>query len=189
MAQKGWRVYYHVKKKATTETTYHDDQHTAEASAEPDDVEDFEAARGAIKQASLGRVAGHAPSRPALMNYGEPKSGASKWKSEADEVIKAISDAENAASSLQGEIATAIENKSNPALQKKHASLAASWVKKLNFKKNFVMKNKTIATNCRSEIFDKDGNKFDECLNQSKALLEDWEGESNMGLLNKLLEF
>ena len=124
-----------------------------------------------------------------MVECGEPKSKASMWKTEADEVIKSPSDAEVAASSLQGEITTAIENKSNPALQKKHASLAASWVKKLNLKKGFVMKNKTIATNCRSEIFDKEGNKFDECLKQSKALIEEWEGESNLGLLSKLLQF
>ena len=190
LARKGWRMYYHVKKKATTETTYHDDNHTADAIAEPDDVEDFEAARGAIRQAGLGRIARDPSSSSSAFAVEDgSKSAASKWKSEADEMIKAISDAENAASSLQGEIATAIENKSNPALQKKHASLAASWVKKLNLKKGFVMKNKTIATNCRSEIFDKEGNKFDECLKQSKALIEEWEGESNLGLLNKLLQF
>ena len=189
LARKGWRMYYHVKKKATTETTYHDDNHEATAIAEPDDHDDFEAARGAIRQAGLGRIAGHASSSSSFPLEDGSKTAACKWKSEADEVIKALSDAENAASSLQGEITTAIENNSNPALQKKHANVAASWVKKLNLKKGFVMKNKTLATNCRSEIFDKEGNKFDECLKVSKALLEEWEDESNMGLLKKLLEF
>ena len=189
LARKGWRMYYHVKKKATTETTYHDDNHTADAMAQPDDVDDFESARGAIRQAGLGRIAGHASSSSHRAIEDGAKTAASKWKAEADEMIKALSDAENAANSLQGEITTAIENNSNPALQKKHANVAACWVKKLNLKKGYVMKNKTIATNCRSEIFDKEGNKFDECIKQSKALLEEWQGESNMGLLNKLLEF
>ena len=78
LARKGWRMYYHVKKKATTETTYHDDNHTADAVAEPDDVEDFESARGAIRQAGLGRICGNASSKHALMDCGEPKSNSSK---------------------------------------------------------------------------------------------------------------
>ena len=178
LARNGWMMYYHVKELATTEINYHDDNHTADAVAEPDDVDDFESAREAISQAGLGRIAGHVSSSSHLAIEDGSKSATSKWKSEANEMIKALSDAENAASNLQGEITIAIEKNSNPALQRKHADLAASWVTKLKLMKCFVMKNKISATNCRSEIFDNEGNKFDECIKQSKALLEEWEGES-----------
>ena len=59
----------------------------------------------------------------------------------------------------------------------------------MNLKKALVLKTKTIASSARDSIFDKDGNKFDDCLQQSKALVDDWEGEANLGLLSRLLKF
>ena len=89
-------------------------------------------------------------------------------------MIKQISDAENAATSLEADITAAIENIRNPALPKKHATLAGSWAKKLNLKKGFVMKTKTLASTARAEVFDKKGNKFEEGLNVSEALIDEW---------------
>ena len=74
-------------------------------------------------------------------------------------------------------------------MQKKHATLATSWAKKLATKKSHVMKNKTLASNAREELFDKNGNKFDEALKSSRDLIEEWQGEGNQTLLNKLIEF
>ena len=90
---------------------------------------------------------------------------------------------------MEADISAALENKSNPALQKKHATLAASWAKKLNLKKGFVMKTKTLASSAREEVFDKNGNKFDDCLVQARSLISEWEGDNNQVLLDKLMEF
>ena len=187
LAAKGWRLYYHVKNKATTETMYHDDSNSASAKVKPEDVDDFEHARQAIKQASIGRCSGM--SSAPLQDLGATSSKASKWKSEADLVIKELSDAEIAATSFEADINNAIEKKSNPALQKKHATLAANWAKKLANKKGHVMKHKTLASNAREELFDKNGNKFDEALKASKDLIEEWQGEESQTLLNKLIDF
>ena len=190
LAKKGWRVYYHVKKKATTETLYHDEGHEADAEMKADDQQDFEAARKAITQAGLGKIAG--PSARMTAQSGNPgaiTTKASEWKAKADDMIKQLSDAEVAATSLQAEINSAIDNESNPALQRKHANLAGSWAKKLGLKKGFVLKYKTIASTSREDVFDKEGNKFDECLKQATTLKEEWEGENNQTLLNKLMEF
>ena len=77
LASKGWRVYYHVKKKATTETLYHDEGHLASADAEPEDAEDWELGRQAITQAGLGKSCGR---RSSSSDLGATSSKASKWK-------------------------------------------------------------------------------------------------------------
>ena len=193
LAKKGWREYYHVKKKATVETMYHDDQHSANANVTPENEEDFEASRLAITQASLGRSSTNRTSsmgnRGILVHRGGGNTKAGQWKAKADEMIRLLSDAENRAASLQADITTAIDNESNPALQRKHASLAAGWAKKLALKKALVMKQKTIASTAREDIFDKDGNKFEDCLKGANSLKEEWEGENNLTLLEKLMDF
>ena len=188
LAKKGWREYYHVKNKATQEILYHDENHGASASVEPDDVDDFEAARQAITTSGLGRSS--SASRPAIGGVGATtttKSG--RWKQQADDMVKKLSEAEVEATNYQSEIASAIDNGSNPALQKKHANLAGSWAKKLGQRKNFVLKLRSIATNSRDEVFDKQGNKFDEGLKGSEALIEEWHNDDNKELLSKLLTF
>ena len=186
LAKKGWREYYHVKKKATVETLYHDESHQADAEVEPQDVDDFEEGRKAITLAGLGKSSSSTTSSPRTAGA---TSKSSKWKLKADDVIKQLSDAEVEAMGLQSDITTSIDSKSNPALQKKHAALAGAWAKKLAVKKAFVMKNKTLASTSREDIFDKDGNKFDECLTQAMALKDDWEGDNNKALLSKLMNF
>ena len=52
-----------------------------------------------------------------------------------------------------------------------------------------VMKQKTIASTAREDIFDKDGNKFEDCLKGANSLKEEWEGENNLTLLEKLMDF
>ena len=59
----------------------------------------------------------------------------------------------------------------------------------MNLKKALVLKTKTIASSSRDGVFEKDGNKFSDCLKQSQALVDEWEGESNQGLLTNVLEF
>ena len=112
-----------------------------------------------------------------------------RWKREADAMVNALSDAENKATSLEQEINHAIDNNTNPALQTKHASLAAAWVKKFQTKKAFIVRTKTLASNAREEALNKEGNKFEESLKTSKDLIAEWESDGNMGLLLKLLNF
>ena len=66
LAAKGWRLYYHVKEKATHETNYHDEKHAADAIVGPEGQDDFEAARKAIRVAGLGRVSGGTDAQPGL---------------------------------------------------------------------------------------------------------------------------
>ena len=189
LAAKGWREYYHVKKKATQEINYHDDGHIADAEVTPEDEEDFESARKAIRVAGLGRAIGGSGryAQPGLPGAFLPSTKSAKWKAEADEMMKMLGDAEVAAQSLKGELEAAMDT--NPALQQKHATMAGNWAKRLANKKGLVLKTKTIASTAREDAFDKDGNKFSECLNKCKAELDEWDNDSNEGLLKKLLDF
>ena len=64
---------------------------------------------------------------------------------------------------------------------------AGKWASKLDQKKSHVMKTNGLATHAKDEIFDKEGNKFSECLEHAISLLEEWEHDDNKGLLHKLL--
>ena len=50
-----------------------------------------------------------------------------------------------------------------------------------------MIKTKGIASHARADLFEKDGNKFQESIEQARALLEEWEHEDQKPFLLKLL--
>ena len=194
LAQKGWRVYWHVKNSCTKERIYSNDATCASQLADGLDPNEYTEAVGKIAVAGGmhpteggGAIEDSRRKMCAIEDIPTKSSAAQKWKQSAQAWGEKLGQEEDLAASLEQEITSALENGGNPALQKKHAKDAARWAVKLRAKKAQLIKSKGMASYAKAGIFDKEGNKFDEYIEQAKNMLDDWEGEENKQLMIKLL--
>ena len=114
-------------------------------------------------------------------------SSARAWKQDAQTIVEQLGRAHSEAQGFEEDITQALQVGSNHAVSKKHAINAGKWASKLDQKKSQVIKMNGLATHAKEEIFDKESNKFSDCLEKARSLLEEWEHGDNKGLLHKLL--